>query len=716
MASRATSAQLRIDCSDGTAGRAVALASLPASECSSERIVRGEDMTDAPVMESTGLAGGGGVVGRAAAAGRASPSCVAAEGRRRDSLGEDGRAGSSVHWSSAGLTGLALPLGPSPGVRCSCGLLCAGVGAVSTLCRENTDEAMLLSVMLWSRLRMGVPLRLLGVTGSGSRDRELLERSGLVTLGDRCAAAAAVAAATAGDGAAAGLCGACVMDGLRAPPPHAGVRRGSCCEDCDDGCMVGRTTAGVVGVERVVVTPRPTPPPELQTAAPLLRLGEVGLEALDVLVVLAALVLDARLVRLVAALELLDAPAQLVVVPAHLRESREPAVPPVLDPRDGSLAARRVVDLEDATDHGELLVDLVGGGAPARVRRHHLRDEVDDGPRPHRLLAVVGEHEGRRDERVGAQLLEELVDLVLAQPQLFLAARARRVGESVVKLDQAHAVQHGGDAEVDEPERVHVGELHARAVAAVELRGAPPLRAGQPVGRRLVLAADVARDAKVGEVDAVGAEEDVGGLDVEVAHVWAMARATQPMMVRRKSNGHFSKDWKCWLVEGGSMAVRSRMSRALDNVVAVAPAPAQLINVLEQGVEVADGGGPYQEAELVGARHVRGDELDDVAVVEAAHGDGLLAQVVDGEAAAADDALAGEADGAVHDLFNAAKGAEPEVLDLAEAGVEALGVGAAEEGTVAAAREIRIATCQTVDPIVPILTCRANARRCPTRL
>lgn len=135
-------------------------------------------MMDAvPVMDSTGLPGGEGV---ATGDGRGALSCVAADARRRDSLGDGGgccSSGSSVHCSS-GLGGLpASPLSRPGVVRCSWGLLLAGVGAVSTLRREKTDEAMLLSVMLWSRASTGVPLRLLGVTGRGSLDRELLERS-----------------------------------------------------------------------------------------------------------------------------------------------------------------------------------------------------------------------------------------------------------------------------------------------------------------------------------------------------------------------------------------------------------------------------------------------------------------------------------------------------------------------------------------------------------
>jgi hypothetical protein len=74
------------------------------------------------------------------------------------------------------------------GLRSKAGLLCKDVEIVSTLCRENTDDDMLLSVELWSRLRCGVSLRD-GVTGRGSlepdpRDRKVYLAM-FVKLGDR---------------------------------------------------------------------------------------------------------------------------------------------------------------------------------------------------------------------------------------------------------------------------------------------------------------------------------------------------------------------------------------------------------------------------------------------------------------------------------------------------------------------------------------------------
>lgn len=158
LSSLATSAQLFIGCSEG--GLAVEFASL-ASEARSDFSVRGDDMTEA-VIESTGLAGADGVDG---VDGRP---CVATEVRL--ALGDDGLAGSSVHCFS-GLTS------PDIGVRWSCGLLFDGVGTVSILCREKTDDAILLSVRLWSRLRTGVLLRLPGVTGRGSFEPEPRDRS-----------------------------------------------------------------------------------------------------------------------------------------------------------------------------------------------------------------------------------------------------------------------------------------------------------------------------------------------------------------------------------------------------------------------------------------------------------------------------------------------------------------------------------------------------------
>lgn len=52
----------------------------------------------------------------------------------------------------------------------------AGVGSVSILCCEKTDEVMLLSVRLCSRLRFGVCDRLIGVTGRGNLEPEPLDR------------------------------------------------------------------------------------------------------------------------------------------------------------------------------------------------------------------------------------------------------------------------------------------------------------------------------------------------------------------------------------------------------------------------------------------------------------------------------------------------------------------------------------------------------------
>lgn len=69
--------------------------------------------------------------------------------------------------------------GPSPAVDTllTIGLFWAGVGTVSMLFLEKMDDAILLSVMLCSWLRLGVPDLLLGVTGRGNLDPEPRDRS-----------------------------------------------------------------------------------------------------------------------------------------------------------------------------------------------------------------------------------------------------------------------------------------------------------------------------------------------------------------------------------------------------------------------------------------------------------------------------------------------------------------------------------------------------------
>lgn len=82
----------------------------------------------------------------------------------------------------------------------------------------------------------------------------------------------------------------------------------------------------------------------------------------------------------------------------------------------------------------------------------------------------------------------------------------------------------------------------------------------------------------------------------------------------------------------------------------------------------------------MGTGRIGGNELDDMAVVQLAHGQGLLAQVVNSEAAAPVDALARKADRVMSDLLDATKGAEAQVVELDEPGVEALRIGAVEKG------------------------------------
>jgi hypothetical protein len=68
-----------------------------------------------------------------------------------------------------------------------------------------------------------------------------------------------------------------------------------------------------------------------------------------------------------------------------------------------------------------------------------------------------------------------------------------------------------------------------------------------------------------------------------------------------------------------------------------------------------------------------------MAMIQLAHRQAFLSQVFDCQAAAAHDALAGEADGAMLDLVDAAKGAAAEVVERRQAGVESLCVRAVEE-------------------------------------
>lgn len=65
----------------------------------------------------------------------------------------------------------------------------------------------------------------------------------------------------------------------------------------------------------------------------------------------------------------------------------------------------------------------------------------------------------------------------------------------------------------------------------------------------------------------------------------------------------------------------------------------------------------------MGPRHVRRDKLHHMAMVQLAHGQPFLAQVLDRQAAPPHDALAGEADGAMDDLVDSAKGAAAQVVE-----------------------------------------------------
>jgi hypothetical protein len=99
------------------------------------------------------------------------------------------------------------------------------------------------------------------------------------------------------------------------------------------------------------------------------------------------------------------------------------------------------------------------------------------------------------------------------------------------------------------------------------------------------------------------------------------------------------------------------------DVLAIALARPYRIQIVEQSVEIADGGGPDEQTQLMGPRHVRCDELDDVAMVQLAHRQAFLAQILDRQAAAPHDALAGEADGAMGYFVDTAKGAAAQVVE-----------------------------------------------------
>ncbi|KAH6609897.1 hypothetical protein Trco_003243 [Trichoderma cornu-damae] len=482
------------------------------------------------------------------------------------------------------------------------GLLWDGVGTVSMLLLEKMDDAMLL-------------------LDPEPRDRSVYPDR-LVLLGVRCA--------RPGDTCWTALT---VEALLLSRDVGVGVWRladESQGDEWYEGLAGGRCSIGN-GVELTFVRPRPTP-----HAALFLGALEQGLKLGDVVLVRLPRILQPLLVRLVPAVQLGDLLLQVVVFRPEAHQGDELLVPLVLDPGHGALAALPVVYLMDASYHGQLLVDLVGRQPGAGRGRYHPRNEVHERPRPDRFLAFVGEHELGRHQGVGGEPLEEAPELLLPDGELLAAGEIDLVGEGVVKLGEPHVVQDRRDVEVDQPQGVYVGELHAGAAVAVELRRSPLLRPGVAVDGGLVLAADVPGNAKVGQVDAVGLEQDVGRLDVQMADAVEVAVG--------HCAGHTADDAAEELERapgrrvhvlglGGGLdcaqVVELQRAEPCQDVVPVTLAVADRVQIVEQRIEIADGGGPDKQAELVGPRHVGGDQPHHVAVVELAHGQALLAQVLD---------------------------------------------------------------------------------------
>lgn len=113
----------------------------------------------------------------------------------------------------------------------------------------------------------------------------------------------------------------------------------------------------------------------------------------------------------------------------------------------------------------------------------------------------------------------------------------------------------------------------------------------------------------------------------------------------------------------GTQIVEPQRVEPRHDVLPVALPRPYRIQIIEQRVEIAHGGGPDQQTQLIRPRHVRSHQLDHMAMVQLAHRQPFLAQVLDRQAAPPHDALAGEADGAMDDFVYSAKGAAAQVVE-----------------------------------------------------
>jgi hypothetical protein len=83
------------------------------------------------------------------------------------------------------------------------------------------------------------------------------------------------------------------------------------------------------------------------------------------------------------------------------------------------------------------------------------------------------------------------------------------------------------------------------------------------------------------------------------------------------------------------------------------------------------------------SRSVGGDEFDDMAVIELAHGQRLLAQVLDTKASSSKDALPRKVDCAMYNFFDRTKCAISEIRYLDETRIETFRIGSIKQWFVA---------------------------------
>lgn len=124
---------------------------------------------------------------------------------------------------------------------------------------------------------------------------------------------------------------------------------------------------------------------------------------------------------------------------------------------------------------------------------------------------------------MGSEFFEETLELVFSNCELLAAGEIGLIGQGVVKFGKSDFVQHRCDAEIDESQRIHIRELHTRAILAVELRRAPLFCARIAVDGGLFLATDILGNAKVGQIHPAGLEQDIRRLYIEMANVVVVA-------------------------------------------------------------------------------------------------------------------------------------------------------------------------------------------------